>query len=195
MNRTHRLLRAWAVAVTATGLGATSHTLAGGELPHPLIFALATSLAALLTLGLTRLKASQLSLGAGVLTGQGLLHLLYSHGSTVLVESGHHHAHSLSVIARGQTQSYGAEMWAGHGLAAAATYGVLAYGEHLLGALIALARIGVSGLLPPLSAAPLPHRLRFPARFVPPVWAPLAHLTAVLTTRGPPAILAAPHNL
>ena len=141
--RQRQLIRAWLVASVATGFGATSHLLAGGHLPHPLILALATSLAALLTLGATRVKLSQFSLAAGVLAGQGLLHGLYSHSRSVILTAGgqvhasHTHAEQLQVTAV-QAEPQSLAMWLGHLCAALATYAVLAYGEQMFSLLRAL---------------------------------------------------------
>ncbi|WP_421084499.1 hypothetical protein [Rothia nasimurium] len=142
-QRSRNLARAWMIATSATGLGVASHLLGGGHLPHPLVLALATALAALITLGMTKLKLPRLSLGAGVLTGQGLLHILYSYGHPVSLPSGHRgHLHgelatSLQAVSL-DGHSYGVGMWLAHGLASVITYALLAYGEELAHALKAL---------------------------------------------------------
>lgn len=141
--RQRQLIRAWLVAGTATGCGATSHLLAGGHLPHPLILALATSLAALLTLGTTRVNLSQFSLATGVLAGQGLLHGLYTHSRSGTMTTGgqvhasHTHAEQLQVIAS-HAEPQSLTMWAGHLSAALATYALLVYGEQMFSLLRAL---------------------------------------------------------
>lgn len=145
MIRQRQLIRAWLVASTATGFGATSHLLAGGHLPHPLILALVTSLAAVLTLAFTRLKLSRLSLAAGVLVGQGLLHGLYSHAQPFLLPASGQphlsHIHTAPVIARDTPADLqGPGMWIGHLCAALVTYAVLAYGEQLYSLLKVLLR-------------------------------------------------------
>lgn len=190
MSKAHRVLRAWAVALMATVLGASSHTLAGGELPHPLIFGLATSLAACLTLLATAFTTSRTSLAVGVLTGQGVLHALYTHGSTVQMSGEGHHAHQLTVVAHSQPHSYGADMWVGHALAALATYIVLVYGEQLLEALAALAHASIRGLTPVRETGVIVTRVKAPAHF----FAVRSHRHSFLlesrVTRGPPAHLA-----
>lgn len=140
--RQRQLLRAWLVAGTATGCGATSHLLAGGHFPNLLILALATSLAALLTLAMTRMSLNRPSLLAGVLCGQGLLHGLYSHSQPLSLasSSGHLHAQALSQLPASSVQAppHSVGMWVGHLLAALATYSLLAYGERMLCLLRAL---------------------------------------------------------
>lgn len=93
MRRGYQLARAWLIAITATAGGALSHLLAGGQLPHPLLLALACSLTALLTLGLSCLKLPRISLALGVGLGQGLLHLLYSQGQPLSLTLNHQQHH------------------------------------------------------------------------------------------------------
>lgn len=190
MSRAHRVFRAWAVAIVATVLGATSHTLAGGSLPHPLIFGLATSLAACLTLVATELTTSRMSLAAGVLAGQGLLHTLYTHGPAVQLTVEGHHAHHLTVEAHNPEHVYGAGMWAGHALAALATFGVLAYGEQLLEALVALVHASIRGLTPVRGAGVILTQLKAPAHFLADGPRHLFFLLESCVTRGPPVHLA-----
>lgn len=190
MSKAHRVLRAWAVALVATILGATSHTLAGGDLPHPLVWGLATSLAACITLLATAFTASRMSLGVGVLAGQGLLHALYTHGSTVQMSIEGHHSHQLTVVAHNQAHDYGAGMWVGHALAALATYSVLAYGEQLLEALAALVHASIRGLTPVRDTGVILAHIKAPAQFFA-VWHRyLSLLSESRVTRGPPAHLA-----
>ncbi|MFC6352556.1 hypothetical protein ACFP6B_01420 [Rothia nasimurium] len=141
MRRGHQLARSWLIAGSATGLGAISHLLAGGHLPHPIVLALATSLAALLTLGATCLKLTHTSLALGVAAGQGTLHLLYSQGQPLAPMTGYAHhgpARLTAPVALDPLTQAGPAMWAGHALAAAASFALLAYGESLLKALTAL---------------------------------------------------------
>lgn len=190
--RQRQLIRAWLVACAATGFGATSHMLAGGHLPHPLILALATSLTALLTLGATRVKLSQFSLATGVLAGQGLLHGLYSHSQSVILTTGgqvhasHTHGEQLQVsVVQAEPQSLA--MWFGHLCAALATYAVLAYGEQMSSLLRALlkaaqrffTRFHLRGFLPA-------------KHYIPGFQRPRSITGAILgtcrLTRGPPAL-------
>ncbi|WP_237197085.1 hypothetical protein [Rothia nasimurium] len=190
MRRGHQVARSWLIASSATGLGATSHLLAGGHLPHPLVLALATSLAALLTLGVTRLKLPRTSLALGVLAGQGILHALYSHGQPLAPAAAGHHHHGVELLpgAAGlePLTHAGPAMWAGHTLAAAITFALLAYGEHLLLALRALLGY-VRARLEPARVRPL---LEAPVLAVA---ATAAHLVSLLARtcrapRGPPVL-------
>lgn len=190
MRRGHQVARSWLIASSATGLGATSHLLAGGHLPHPLVLALATSLAALLTLGITCLKLPRTSLALGVLAGQGILHALYSHGQPLAPASAGHSHHG-SELLLGATHleplaHAGPGMWAGHTLAAAITFALLAYGEHLLLALRDLLGY-VRARLEPVRVRPL---LGAPTL---PVAATVTHLVSLLARtcrapRGPPLL-------
>lgn len=190
MRRGHQVARSWLIASSATGLGATSHLLAGGHMPHPLVLALATSLSALLTLGITCLKLPRTSLALGVLAGQGILHALYSHGQPLAPASAGHSHHG-SELLLGATHleplaHAGPAMWAGHTLAAAITFALLAYGEHLLLALRALLGY-VRAYLEPVRVRPL---LGAPTL---PVVATVTHLVSLLARtcrapRGPPVL-------
>lgn len=189
--RQRQLVRAWLVAGTASGCGTVSHLVAGGHLPHPLIWALATSLAAFITLWATRLNLNRVSLAVGVLAGQGILHGLYSHGHP-LTSTAHGHLHSghtvVSSVAVGLSpaQPQSIAMWAGHLLAALATYSLLVYGEEMLALLRALlsatrslfARVHLRGYLPVKCYLPdflSPYQIRGIA------------LGLSQPTRGPPA--------
>lgn len=141
--RQRQLIRAWLVACAATGCGATSHLIAGGHLPHPLILALATSLAALLTLGVSQLKLSRSSLAAGVLSGQGLIHGLYSHAQPLSFAPAGGHMHGGHIADQLSVGSVPAEsqslaMWVGHMCAAVATYALLVYGDQMVALLCSL---------------------------------------------------------
>ena len=184
MRRGHQVARSWLIASSATGLGATSHLLAGGHLPHPLVLALATSLAALLTLGVTRLKLPRTSLALGVLAGQGILHALYSHGQPLAPAAVGHHHHGVELLPGAVVLEPLAH--AGPAMAAAITFALLAYGEHLLLALRALLGY-VRARLAPVRVRPI---LGVPTL---PVAATATHLVSLLARtcrapRGPPVL-------
>ncbi|MFW0183086.1 hypothetical protein ACN082_06215 [Rothia sp. CCM 9417] len=190
--RQRQLIRAWFVACAATGFGASSHLLAGGHLPNPLILALATSLAALLTLGATRVKLSQFSLATGVLAGQGLLHGLYSHSQSATLTAGsqvhtsHTHGAQLQVSAlHAEPQSLA--MWLGHLCAALATYAVLAYGEQMYSLLRALLKAAQRFFTPFHLRGFLPAKHHIPG-FQRPGSIRGATLGTCRLTRGPPAL-------
>lgn len=194
MHRVHLLVRSWLLATAATSLGSVAHVLGGGNLPHPLLLALATSLAALLTLGLSIFKLRATSLAASVATGQGLLHLLYTHQDlTLALHPAHHHlggAHSQPVLLLAAPQHHSPLMLAGHTLAALATYGLLRRGENLLYFLLDLLGASLHRLTrssqAPNYRAPQPPRGNYL-----PLPTPLSLLHgASRITRGPPALLA-----
>lgn len=199
MTKGHNLARSWATALTATGVGALSHVAAGGHLPHPIVLTLATSLAALITLGLNTLKLPAVSLAAGVAVGQGLLHLLYSHGHAVAPLSASHHLHAAPGSDPTLMQAQGTAgtletaahtsplMWLAHTLAAALTYSVLVYGERIFYLLKALlATIHLALRVPTVQATgyrPKPQLTSAPVHPLQGVCAGLSGLT-----RGPPAL-------
>lgn len=202
MSRGQQLVRAWVVASGASLLGAVAHLLAGGLLPSPIILLLVTSLSALITLGLGRLQLARTSLAAGVLLGQGLLHLLYSqggHGTYLPLskqQTGHHLGHGATSYGQAAdftgsaSQQADGLMLLGHLLVAALTFALLAYGEESYRLLTRLLAASCRALLSQLPRI-LPWR---PAIYRPQI-IHLARIKPALLaltspTRGPPALLA-----
>lgn len=201
MSRGQQLARAWIVASSASLLGAAAHLLAGGLLPSPIILLLVTSLSALITLGLGRLQLARTSLAAGVLLGQGLLHLLYSQGGhrahlSLDQQTGHHLGHGATSyglatdLTASAKQPQDGLMLLGHLLVAALTFALLAYGEESYRLLTRLLAASCRALLSQLPRI-LPWR---PAIYRPQI-IHLARIKPALLaltspTRGPPALLA-----
>lgn len=198
-----RLLKAWARALTATSLAAASHGLAAGHLPHPLIWALATSLSALVCLAFTDRKLPKLCLAGSVGCSQFILHILYSHAggvSTVgsvqaeksLAGAAHsaHHAgrqELLLTTAEPASQQLGLNWMALlHTLAALLTYLLIRYGQVCAHRTLETLSLGLAfflklpARLPSLPAAPL--RLAFFG----PSFCPKAFLKRPAISRGPP---------
>lgn len=191
MHRGRLVARAWALALAATTLGSVSHALGGGNMPHPLLFALATALSALLTLGISLLNLRATSLAAGVTAGQGLLHLLYTQSDIALTTTLHSHHHTdIQVLAAAPHHHHSPLMGLTHALAAAATFALLRHGENLLTLILDLVGAGLTRLtrLPRAIAPEGPARIR--ATYRPILPALRTALGECRITRGPPALLA-----
>lgn len=190
MHRGRLAARAWALALTATTLGSVSHALGGGNLPHPLLFALATALAALLTLGISLLNLRATSLAAGVTAGQGLLHLLYTQGDIALTTIVHSHHHTDIQVLAVAPHHHSPLMGLTHALAAAATFALLRHGENLLTLILDLVGAGITRLtrLPRAITPVSPARIR--ATYRPTLPTLRTALGECRITRGPPALLA-----
>lgn len=147
ISRVAALVRGWTIATCATMLGAASHALAGGELPHPLIWALCTSLSAMVSVFIAGRGLGRLPLAIAVIASQGIYHLIFSghHGAHVSPVTGAEHAHhsavqqvNVAVVAHEPT-TYG--MWASHLVAAVVTFAVLSRGEQALVRLVRLVEL------------------------------------------------------
>lgn len=188
MKRQERLLRSWALAGFSTTLAALSHSLAGGQAPHLITWFLATSLAALLCLGLTYLKINRIALATSVALSQSAFHLLYQGGDGVVLagaEHQHHH-HQLVLIAEsGHQGAHGGSMLALHTLAALATYLLIRRFEETLAALKDLASKTWHRLIHLSTPRPLPAPIKLS-----PVSHPASYFSSILTScirrRGPP---------
>ncbi|QNV37469.1 hypothetical protein [Rothia terrae] len=138
VSRVAALVRGWTVATCATMLGAASHGLAGGELPHPLVWALCTSLSAMVSVFIAGRGLGRLPLALAVAASQGIYHLIFSghHGAHLSSVAGAGHAHHAAVqqlnvvTVAHEPASWG--MWASHLVAAVITFAVLSRGEHAL---------------------------------------------------------------
>lgn len=145
LSRADRLIRGWIVAAGANLLGVASHGLAGGNLPHPLLWLLYTAISAVICVGLAGRRLSRLNMMVSVLLAQGLLHFLYMNSSpSAQVPSGHPsgiHAHGIHTQQIHATaihsqfahhhETLTLSMVGLHLLAAALTYIILRWGETL----------------------------------------------------------------
>lgn len=187
-SRQLRLLRAASASTVATLLAATSHTLAGGAAPHPL---LVVAMAAILIPAATVLvgaRPSRSRLALTVAVSQAAFHLVFQLlGSPVAGAAGGGHDHHLDLSALGPLVASAAPdgaMLAGHVVAAALTTALMWRGESIVrqiaGWMLALLRRAIA----PLRAE---HERPAPLRSG-------VHLLvdAVTTTsvsrRGPPAL-------
>lgn len=137
LSRSDRLIRGWIVAAGANILGAASHGLAGGNLPHPLLWLLCTALSALVCVALAGRRLPRLGMAASVVLSQGLLHFLYmSTGSVAQVSAAHTHhglpaGAALGHPAMAQHHDLSWQMVALHLGAALITFLMLRRGEQL----------------------------------------------------------------
>lgn len=147
VSRVAALVRGWTIATCATMLGAASHGLAGGELPHPLVWALCTSLSAMVSVFIAGRGLGRLPLALAVAASQGIYHLIFSghHGAHMSSVSGAGHAHHAVVqqvnvvTVAHEPASWG--MWASHLVAAILTFAVLSRGEQALMRLVRLVEL------------------------------------------------------
>ena len=162
-SRQLRLLRAAAASSIATLLAASSHTLAGGAAPHPLlVLAISVLLVPLASL-LIGARVSKPRVALTVLVSQAVFHVVFQllgapTGSTIAL--GHHHdLIPLGAVTIAALPALA--MIAGHIAAAVATTALLWHGEALVRGIacwvLALAR---------RAAAPAPAEHRRPAELV-----------------------------
>ncbi|WP_431073220.1 hypothetical protein [Microbacterium phyllosphaerae] len=100
-SRQLRLLRAASASAVATLLAATSHTVAGGAAPHPLLVLAVMTLVVPIAALIIGARASRLRVAATVLASQAAFHVMFQllgapTGTTVL--SGHQHHLDLSAL-------------------------------------------------------------------------------------------------
>lgn len=188
-----RVVRGSAAAGVAVLFASTAHTLSGGEAPAPWLVAAVTILAAPLCILLVGRRLSPAGLSAAVVSAQAALHGAFSAvgsaapggpASALGAPGGHHHP--MPALAALPTidavTGAMAVMTAGHGIAAALTIGVLAWGERLL---VAIAR-GIRRLLSRPEGPALPG----PVASLGIISSRRIAATALLeciTRRGPPA--------
>lgn len=201
-ERTHRLLRGWGVASVAVFVGAGSHAVLTGHLPHPLILGLCWSLSGMLCVLLAGLRLPRLSTGLGVLGSQAGLHTLLTlagHGGVgmgaVAAHAGHHGAAALGSVqpaaSADAVHQLSPLMVAVHALAAVLTILAIRRGDAALAGLLRAVRLGLGRLLTlpgPVSAPaprPRPLILSCPAVLVSRI------RPGTVATRGPPLALPA----
>lgn len=183
-----RTLRGAAAASVATILAATSHTLAGGGAPGPLLVAVMATLAWPLATALIGRRLSVSRIGAAVLVGQLLFHAAFAvtAGADPASVTGHlHHGALPGVVGMGLAVP-APPMIVAHALAALATVLGLYGGERMLRAL----GRGIRSILRrPVLATPL-LRTRLPRTATGIAVVPARLLfPSDLSRRGPPAIV------
>ncbi|MCC3272574.1 hypothetical protein MUK71_13420 [Arthrobacter zhangbolii] len=216
-TRAARQLRGWAVALSATGVAAAAHILAGGSIPHPSILVLCLALSAMVSCALAGRALSHVRTAGAVLVSQGLFHWMFTAGgagmpspaggftglSTAGAAAGHagHAGHvdpgalADQVVAGAGVTASGhpsAGMWFGHLLAAAATMLIIGHGEAALLRLAGAVRLRIVAIFPRLPLpAPLGPEAPKPAHMARIEPAPrLGIPLLVMRHRGPPAAAA-----
>ncbi|WP_067198680.1 hypothetical protein [Microbacterium sp. XT11] len=186
-SRQLRLLRAVAASSTATVVAATSHTVAGGPAPHPLlVLALAAFLISVAAL-LVGPRASRLRTAATVIVSQGVFHLVFQvlgapAGGGAMPAVHAHHLPALGSVAIAAMPD--APMLAGHALAAAVTTFLLWHGEGIAAVVARWVRAVLrraETVLPAPNDPPLPLRSDDGAPSV-------ALSASSVSRRGPPAV-------
>lgn len=188
-TRWSRVLRGAGAGTTATLAAAASHTLAGGHEVSGAALALALAFAVLVAVALAGRALSLWRLAASTVIGQGAFHVLFSTlgGAAEVVTVGHHQ----TVLAGTEIVTHASGgMWTAHGIAAALTFALLAFGER---AFVGIRDTGWM-LLRAVLTAPAPLMLgrnRVPEPAVVAVLAPriVRELHTVRSLRGPPLAL------
>lgn len=183
-----RTLRGAAAAWVATIVAATSHTLAGGGAPAPVLVGVVGVLAWPVGIALVGRRLSVWHLGAAVIASQVLFHLAFaiSAGADPAAATGHLHHLALSGGGLAAVAAPDAPMLLAHALAAVATLSGLYGGERMLRAL----GRGIRSILQRADVAPrAPHApVRRSADL--PASAPLRGVVlSDLSRRGPPSLV------
>ena len=192
LSRAARVGRGAAGSLAATALAAASHTLAGGVVTW--LAVLATALVALpLSVALAGRVGSLWRLSLAVGAAQVLYHWSFAglgaaSGGAAPSAAPAHAAHLAAVDAFSPAlaQAGGADalMWAGHGVAAAATIALLHRGERAVLALLSLVRRAVPVAHP--AVPPVLQRPRVPVAAPAPALRLRLFSPAAITHRGPP---------
>ncbi|MHC2997805.1 hypothetical protein OB08_00615 [Microbacterium sp. HJ5] len=181
-----RALRGATAAWIATVLAATSHTLAGGGAPPPLLVGVLGILASPVAIALIGRRLSAWRVGAAVVASQALFHVAFTltAGVGTAGVAGHVHRPVLEGSAATTALLPDAPMLAGHLIAAATTMIVLHQGERMLRAL----GRGIRSLLR-RADAPAPAPSVSPRRITVLVREPGATgvVLSDLSRRGPPS--------
>ncbi|MFW0121944.1 hypothetical protein [Rothia sp. CCM 9419] len=201
-ERTEQLLRAWCTALTSTSVGALAHGIAGGGLPHPIIWLLCTALTALACLPFSTYRISKYLLAGAILLGQGLLHLMLAYSGTSLTDTHRHHhgAQRLNFSLHLETTTHHAHhgnmplMVLFHIGAAAITFGMFCYGQETIRRCLNALSLRLTELFwtPPVHIH-LPRTYRVPIYF----FEQTLHTLLLLLTqprRGPPLLRCSFHN-
>lgn len=187
-GRGRRALRGAAASAIAVLFAGAAHTLSGGDAPPLWLMIAVTILATPASVLLVGRRRNLGGLAAAVVAAQSLLHVAFASVGTSDPSMGGfsmHHAH-LSSLTFGPADAAGAVMTAGHLVAAAVTFVVLAWGERMLSALARGIRRLIArpvGFVPLLDARiPRISARRAPAR--------AATVLRAFSRRGPPTRLA-----
>jgi hypothetical protein len=182
-----RALRGTAAAWIATIIAATSHTLAGGGAPAPLLVAALGILAAPLSVSLIGRRLSVWRIGVTVLASQALFHLAFALTAGADPAAAAGHVHTLSLGGAAALALPDAPMVAAHVLAGVATVAALVGGERMLRALGRGIRSLLSRADDP-AGYPVARCRIAPARLGP---RPRGVVLSDLSPRGPPLVVIA----
>lgn len=193
-SRQARVARGLIAAVFSTIVAAGSHTLAGGDAPGALAFAVTLAFAAVTCVILTGKQLSLPRLAIAVSLSQFAFHGLFSSlggFAAPTIARSHHATSTMSGMADAATHHTSALMWFAHGVAAVLTVLALRFGERAFWSLRALAGRVIRRLAvfsPAATPAPS-DRTAAAARLFAPRFFDL-HSSA-LRYRGPPVSLVA----
>ncbi|WP_203135792.1 hypothetical protein [Microbacterium sp. JZ31] len=185
-TRQLRTLRGASAATVATLLAATSHTIAGGPAPAPLLVALMIALLTPVASGVVGPRASLARLAAAVALSQVAFHAAFQllgspTGDRVQADHAHHTAGVALDVAAPPAES--AEMYAAHAVAAILTLALLWRGERVIRAIARETVAVLRRVEVPRAAAPVATGTRF--LDVPrPVE---SRILSSVSLRGPPA--------
>lgn len=183
-----RTLRGAAAAWVATVVAATSHTLAGGGAPAPLLVVVVGVLAWPIGIALVGRRLTAWQLAIAVTAAQVLFHVAFAvtAGADPSAATGHLHHLSLGGSAEAGAVLPDTPMLLAHALAAAVTVLGLYGGERMLRAL----GRGIRSLLSRADVAPRAFPTALPApSFAPSRRAPRGVVLSDLSRRGPPLLV------
>jgi hypothetical protein len=183
-----RTLRGAAAAWVATIVAATSHTLAGGGAPAPLLVGVVGILAWPIGIALVGRRLSAWQLGAAVVASQLLFHVAFAMAAGADPSAATGHLHHVVLDGGGLAVAVlpDAPMLVAHALAAVATLGGLYGGERMLRALgrgirSVLRRADVAPILPRATIRTVDVAHAGPSR--------LRAALSDLSRRGPPSLV------
>lgn len=153
-QRTLRLIRGWAAAHVATTFAVLAHVAAGGNWPHPMLYALCVALSGPPCMVLAGLRVQRRALWLAVCASQGLFHvLLVASGSYTSAADSHSHMHASHAVQLHQHSgahegllSGGVLMFVTHGAAALAAGCLLFYGQRVVLHTLAILLMRVAGI-------------------------------------------------
>lgn len=195
MTRWARVARGTVAAVVSLFIAAFSHSLAGGSLPGIAGISLCLTFSIIACTALAGRRMPRLRLGASIVASQAMYHWLFgSLGSTAALTGGrvgHVHNAPIDFGAISTHVHSGGDMLFAHIAAALVTFGVLAFGERSVLAVVEAAKGVILSLIPGIADAQIAED---PARhFAAGVRYTVPHRRRVdhsgLRHRGPPAVL------
>lgn len=184
-------MRAVIVSATATLIAAVSHTIGGGEAPHPLLIVAVSALITPLSAPLIGVRRSRVRTAATVLFAQAAFHVVFQMLGAPTVDSAiasGGHAHHLELSQLGAVSALPAPslaMLGAHFVAAVLTTFLLWHAESLLQSVVDWAQ----ALLRSVPALTPPQHRRPPRLVSTLVTMTGTSITAGVSRRGPPVFL------